>query len=107
MLKRYTLATLLQNGNPNRGKEAATQHSLVHRFKRTGRYNYERSNQELLKEEVKRLNNVMLSFFSLSSSWMRPCATKVHAAINCLGKGYIDKNLHKVFSQLFGSERAT
>ena len=75
--------------------------------KHTGRYNYERSNQELLKEEVKRLNNVMLSFFSLSSSWMRPCATKVHAAINCLGKGYIDKNLHKVFSQLFGSERAT
>jgi hypothetical protein len=75
--------------------------------KHTGRYNYERSNQELLKEEVKRLNNVMLSFFSLSSSWMRPCVTKVHAAINCLGKGYIDKNLHKVFSQLFGSERAT
>ena len=103
----YALATPLQNGNPNRGKEAAHNILSFTDSKHTGRYNYQGSDQESLEEEAKRLNNVMLLFSSLSSSWMRPCATKVHAAINCLGKGYIDKNLHKVFSQLFVSERAT
>jgi hypothetical protein len=61
--------------------------------KHTGRYNYKGSDQESFEKEVKRPNNVMLSFSGLSSSWTRPCATKVGAAINCLGKGIYRQEL--------------